>query len=79
MNYLKDSVLVNSMLAKYVRYFKIAEICTIVSTVLYFVVAALNTGNDILNILSYIFMFMMIGSSIATYAFFILMKRYGNQ
>ena len=66
------------MLAKYVRYFKIAEISTIISTVCYFIVAALNTGNSILEILSYIFMFLMIGSSIATYAFFILIKRQRN-
>ena len=79
MNYSRDSVLVSSMLAKYVRYFKIAEICTIISLVLYFITAALNTGNKVLDILSYIFVFVMIGSSIATYAFFILIKRHGNQ
>ena len=79
MNYLKDSVLVSNMLAKYVRNFKIAEICTIISTVLYFIVAALNTGNNVFNVLSYIFMIAMIGSSIATYAFFILIKRHRNQ
>ncbi len=67
------------MLAKYIKYFKIAEICTIVSLVFYFLVAAMNTGNTLLDILSYIFMFAMIGSSIATYAFFILIKRHGNQ
>ena len=79
MNYLKDSVLGSNMLAKYVRYFKIAEICTIVFTVLYFIVAALNTGNRMLDLLSYILMFAMIASSILTYAFFILIKRHGNQ
>ena len=79
MNYLKDSVLVSNMLDKYIKNFKIAEISTIVSTVLYFIVAALNTGNTVLDILSYIFMFAMIGSSIATYAFFILIKRHGNR
>ena len=67
------------MLAKYIKYFKVAEICTIVSLILYFLVAAMNTGNTLLDILSYIFMFAMIGSSIATYAFFILIKRHGNQ
>jgi hypothetical protein len=67
------------MLDKYIRYFKIAEICTIISLVLYFVTAALNTGNNVLDILSTIFVVLMIGSSIATYAFFILIKRHGNQ
>ena len=75
MNYLKDSVLVSNMLEKYIKYFKIAEICTIISLVLYFIVAALNTGNEILDILSTILVVLMIGSSIATYVFFILMRR----
>lgn len=79
MNYLKDSVLVSNMLEKYIKYFKIAEICTIISLVLYFIVAALNTGNEILDILSTILVVLMIGSSIATYVFFILIKRHGNQ
>ena len=67
------------MLGKYIKYFKIAEICTIVSLVLYFITAAMNTGNTLLDILSTIFVVLMIGSSIATYAFFILIKRYGNR
>lgn len=75
MNYLKDSVLVSNMLEKYIKYFKIAEICTIICLVLYFIVAAINTGNEILDILSTILVVLMIGSSIATYVFFILMRR----
>ena len=67
------------MLAKYIKYFKIAEIGTIVFLVLYFITAAINTGQPLLDILSTIFVILMIGSSIATYAFFILIKRYGNR
>ena len=67
------------MLDKYIQYFKISEICTIVFFVLYFVVAAINTGNTLLDILSTILIILTLCSSIATYAFFILMKRHGNR
>ena len=67
------------MLDKYIQYFKIAEICTIVFLVLYFITAAINTGRPLLDILSTILVVLMIASSIATYAFFILIKRHGNR